>query len=123
MLSGLGQNASRSINIGAIEGIYQNIIPTITLRDRSDNALLRRTFAHEWGHVIWQRELTDSEKCDYGAIYTQQKAADLLISDYAATSTEEGFAEAYSYAVTNPGLLKIRDPLSSQFIQNVVRKH
>jgi hypothetical protein len=117
--SGLNYQSAHSINFGAVDGIYQNESTTITLRQTRDSALLCRTFAHELGHFVWQRVLTDNDRKQYATLYAGQKLARSLVTPYAATSVEEGFAEAFSYFLTDPSLLSRRDSLSSTFLEKI----
>jgi hypothetical protein len=117
--SGLSGPEAQSVNAESIDGVYQNDSPTITLRQESGGDELSKTFAHEMGHFVWQRILTDSQRKQYNSVYKTQKSAHCLVTAYSATSVEEGFAEAYSYQVTSPSILQSRDRLSSKFIQNI----
>jgi hypothetical protein len=43
-----------------------------------------------------------------------------LVSDYAAFSVNEGFAEAFATYSTCPSMLKAKDPLSFDFIDTLM---
>jgi hypothetical protein len=117
--SGLSSQEAQSISANSVDGVYQNEIPTITLRQESNRVQLCRTFAHEIGHLVWQRLLTSQQRCQYCCLYKTQKSAHCLITTYSGSGVEEGFAEAYSYWVTDPATLQTKDPLSSKFIGQI----
>jgi len=74
------------------------------------------TFAHEYGHYIWFNLLSRDDKKRYEGIYKKQKALHHLVTRYAQTDVEEGFAEAFSFYANEPPLLLRRDALSYQFL-------
>ncbi len=115
--NGLDPVSARMLNVSSIDGVYENPAPTITLRSDGDCATLCQTFAHEYAHCLWQRRLTRDQQRDYTRLYASQKAARHLVTPYAATSVEEGFAEAYSFFVTAPATLAHRDSASSAFLK------
>ena len=99
-----------------IDGIYEDGPPTVTLRATNDTDDLSFTFAHEYGHYVWQDLLTKTERKRYEQIYTKQRAAHHLVTAYAATELDEGFAEAFSFYAVEPPVLQKRDPLSYRFL-------
>jgi hypothetical protein len=99
-----------------IDGIYEDGPPTVTLRSSGDIDDLSFTFAHEYGHYVWQDLLTKSERKRYEQIYDKQRAAHHLVTAYAATELDEGFAEAFSFYAMEPPVLEKRDPLSYRFL-------
>ena len=107
------------INLAAVDGIYQNFVPTITLRAESQSTDLSCTFAHEYGHFIWQRHLTHADQRAYAMVYDHQRKARCLVTTYAAVSLEEGFAEAFSYYVTNKSVLVNRDSMSCCYLDQM----
>ncbi|HEY3333524.1 MAG TPA: hypothetical protein VGK19_26060 [Capsulimonadaceae bacterium] len=120
--SGLDAASARSVNLGAIDGVYQNEIPTITLRCDGDDQSLFAAFAHEFGHFVWQRTLCRERQQEYIKIYKRQKASGRLVTTYAAASAEEGFAEAFSFSQVDPPRLRTADPLSAEFVGTVTQK-
>jgi len=117
--AGIDSTTARSVNIAAIDGVYENLTPTILLRGDGDCTQMCRTFAHEFGHCVWRRMLTAADQDRYAQVYSTQKAAHHLITPYAETNVEEGFAEAYSYFVTDRPALDNRDQLSSAFLTDL----
>lgn len=101
---------------GDIDGVFENVPPCITLRLPPDGILNDLTFAHEYGHYVWFDLLSERDRERYRALYDRQRAAHSLVTDYAADSVEEGFAEAFSYFVGRPMTLAHRDPLSYEFL-------
>ena len=99
-----------------IDGVFVNHPPRILLRIPDSGAPDFYTFAHEYGHYLWFDVLTKDDRKRYTALYDKQKAAHKLITDYAADSVEEGFAEAFAAEVNAPATLLHRDPLSARFL-------
>jgi hypothetical protein len=104
------------LNAATIDGVYEDPKPTITLKADGDTATLCQTFAHEYAHCLWERRLTRDQRDDYTRLYIAQKAAHRLVTPYASTSEEEGFAEAFSYYVMQPAVLAKRDAASMAFL-------
>jgi hypothetical protein len=115
---GAGEQAV-TLNIAAIDGIYQDTIPTITLRGSSAN--IEHNFTHECGHHVWQDVLTAAQRAAYTKIYTAQRASHHLVSQYAAVSVEEGFAEAFAYYVMQQSTLSKNDPLSMAYLNDILQ--
>ena len=101
---------------GEIDGIYEDDPPRITLLVPQNDSPDLFTFAHEYGHYIWFNLLTKDDRKRYEGIYKKQKAARHLVTRYAETDTEEGFAEAFSFYAAEPPLLMRRDAASYQFL-------
>lgn len=99
-----------------IDGVFTDNPPQIFLRVSDPAQIDYATFAHEYGHYVWFDLLTNDDRKRYKAIYERQKAAHRLITDYAAESLEEGFAEAFSADIVSPAALMHQDPLSYQFL-------
>ena len=99
-----------------IDGVFVNDPPQIFLRVPPSGDLDFDTFAHEYGHYVWFNLLTKNDRKQYEALYQKQKSAHKLITDYAAESVEEGFAEAFSADMNAPAILLHQDPLSYQFL-------
>ncbi|MDR3709371.1 MAG: hypothetical protein P4L33_13810 [Capsulimonadaceae bacterium] len=116
-----GNSAHMSSNdaADAIDGIFEDGPPTITLRGATDQCALPFTFVHEFGHFFWQNGLTKTDRSRYGEVYSKQKRAHSLITEYAATDVHEGFAEAFSYYILSKTTLRHRDPLSCAYLDNV----
>ena len=101
-----------------IDGVFSDDPPQIFLRVPDPAHPDFATFAHEYGHYVWFDVMTQDDHKRYKAIYDRQKAAHHLVSEYAADSLEEGFAEAFSVDMTNPAALLRQDPLSYQFLSH-----
>lgn len=113
-------NDSRSSNSDSdddIDGIFENNPPRITLRLSSDTHMDMFTFAHEYGHFVWFDLLTKADRQKYEAIYNKQKSAKHLVTKYASTDLEEGFAEAFSFYINDKSMLQHRDPASYSFLK------
>ena len=114
--------------MGAIDGLYQNAIPTITLRASSPTADVSATFRHEYNHCLWLKALSSSQRVRHVSVYDRQRrdhhlgsvyaaiSAYAAISVYAAISAEEGFAEAFSLSIQEHDHLAQCDPLSCCFL-------
>jgi hypothetical protein len=105
----------------AVDGLYQNATPTITLRTASPTADLSATFTHEYGHYFWLNVLLPRDRDRYGSLYDKQQLAHRLISPYAAVSVDEGFAEAFSFYLREKPVLARCDPLSCCFLSNLLK--
>ncbi len=99
-----------------IDGVFVPDPPRITLRVPDPGKIDFDTFAHEYGHYVWFDLLTRGDRKRYKAVYDKQKAAHKLITDYAAESVEEGFAEAFAADINAPLALLHQDPLSYRFL-------
>ncbi len=102
---------------GSIDGIFEDDPPRITLRLPRGEAPDVATFAHEYGHYVWFHRLSKDDRNAYESLYKRQKDARRLITPYAQTNVEEGFAEAFSAYVNTPAALQKRDPLSFDFLR------
>lgn len=110
-------DASRSDNneTGDIDGVFESSPDRLALRVPEGGAVEMLTFAHEYGHYVWFHLLTGDDRRRYGAIYNRQRDAGHLVTRYAQTDLEEGFAEAFSFYVSEAPILRHRDPVSYQF--------
>lgn len=113
-----GDSSSNSHTDDAgIDGIFEDDPPRITLRLPAGTAPDVATFAHEYGHYVWFHRLSEGDRKAYDGLYKHQKDARKLITPYAETNIEEGFAEAFSAYVNTPPALRKRDPLSFDFLR------
>jgi hypothetical protein len=107
-----------------IDGCYQNggekQPVRIFLREtlRGEEAAL--VFLHEYGHYVWDELLTRSQQRAYVRLWHEQKRTERLITDYAETSPEEGFGEAFSYFLRQPNALRRVDARSARFLQTLL---
>ena len=101
---------------GEIDGVFESDPARITLRIPASGQPDLYTFAHEYGHYVWFNLLNQEDRKRYENIYRKQRATHHLVSRYAQTDAEEGFAEAFSFYANKPPLLMHRDPLSYQFL-------
>ncbi len=99
-----------------VDGVFTDDPPQIFLRISDPSRPDFATFAHEYGHYVWFDLMTKDDHKRYKAIYDRQKSAHRLVSEYAAESLEEGFAEAFSADIVDPASLQHQDPLSYQFL-------
>ncbi len=99
-----------------IDGVFTDDPPQIFLRVSDPTQIDYATFAHEYGHYVWFDLLSKDDRKRYKAIYDRQKSAHRLVSEYAAESLEEGFAEAFSFDIVDPAALQRQDFLSFQFL-------
>jgi hypothetical protein len=63
--------------------------------------------------------MTKNQRAIYRGLYSNQKAAHHLVTDYARESVEEGFAEAFSYYSMEPATLAKRDSASLHFLDGL----
>lgn len=109
-------HSQRLVNADAVDGFYQNACPTITLRVSSPTADVSATFAHEYGHYVWMNVLSAKQRDQYRKIYDTQRSAHRLVSQYAAVSVDEGFAEAFAAYIHDYSGLCQRDSLSCCYL-------
>ena len=112
-----GDSSNSHADDGGIDGIFEDDPPRITLRLPAGAAPDVATFAHEYGHYVWFHRLSKDDRHTYESLYKRQKDAHKLITPYAQTNVEEGFAEAFSAYVNTPSALQKRDPLSFEFLR------
>ncbi len=112
-----GDSSNSHADDSGIDGIFEDDPPRITLRLPAGAAPDVATFAHEYGHYVWFHRLSQDDRSVYESLYKRQKAARKLITPYANTNVEEGFAEAFSAYVNTPPALQKRDPLSFGFLR------
>jgi hypothetical protein len=105
-----------------VDGVYEDGPPLITLRSSRPINELEYTIAHEYGHYVWQTQLTSGLRKAYNRIYDSQKSMGQLVSDYSSFSVNEGFAEAFATYATCPKLLKAKDSRSYFFIDTLTAK-
>lgn len=116
-VGGDGQNDQNShTDDGSIDGIFEADPPRITLLVPQSGSPDLFIFAHEYGHYVWYDLLTKDDRKRYESLYKKQRAARHLVTRYAETDTEEGFAEAFSFYAIEPPLLRHRDAASYQFL-------
>ncbi|MGO8670315.1 MAG: hypothetical protein ACLQVD_02960 [Capsulimonadaceae bacterium] len=101
-----------------IDGIFENDPPRITLRVPDAGQIDWFTFAHEYGHFVWFDIFSSSDRTRYGAVYNAQRASHHLVTRYAATNVEEGFAESFSFYINAAPILQHRDSASYAFLQD-----
>lgn len=101
---------------GDIDGIFESDPDRIALRLSDTGTVDLFTFAHEYGHYVWFHLLSKDDRSRYEAVYDRQRAAHRLVTRYAATDLEEGFAEAFSFYACEPLMLSHRDQQSFQFL-------
>lgn len=121
-----GDDADRDQNGDTVvDGCYQNRrgseddTARIFLSDALRGEEVALVFAHEYGHFVWDELLNDRQRDSYYLLWREQKKAEHLVTEYAAESEEEGFAEAFSYFLRKPDTLQKRDPASTKFLRSL----
>ncbi len=107
---------SEGDDLGDVDGVYESHPDRMALRLPPARGIDMFTFAHEYGHYVWFRLLSDDDRHRYELLYKKRRATGHLVTRYAETSVEEGFAEAFSFYVAEPPILAARDPASFQFL-------
>lgn len=117
--SGAHQSKTSTVsNTDDIDGVYDRNPPRIAVEIEQDGKVDDFTFAHEYGHYVWFELMTKADRRAYEAVYKQSKSDKHLVTDYAAVSVDEGFAEAFSFYVNLPQDLQYRDADSYDFLSN-----
>jgi hypothetical protein len=106
-----------------IDGVFEDGPPRVTLRLSGAQMPDMFTFAHEYGHYVWFDIFSSSDRKRYESVYKRDKAQHHLVTAYASTSLEEGFAEAFSFYVNSPAMLGRRDSESRQFLDAWLADH
>lgn len=102
---------------GQIDGLFVNSKKLrISVRTSPAGAVDLQTLTHEYGHYVWFHLLSKDDRKRYRGIYRRQSETRQLISEYAMTNTEEGFAEAFAFYINQPDLLARRDAASFEFL-------
>ena len=117
-LHGGSDDASHSEgdDMADIDGVYESHPDRMALRLPPAHGIDMFTFAHEYGHYVWFRLLSDDDRHRYEVLYKRRRAAGRLVTRYAENGVEEGFAEAFSFYVAQPPILAARDPEAFQFL-------
>jgi hypothetical protein len=97
-----------------------DIFATISLSNTLQGDQAALIFAHEYGHYVWEDRLTLGQRADYRRLWRSQRRTHHLVSDYAADSVEEGFAEAFAHFLRKPALLRRRDARSAAFLDQLL---
>ena len=105
---------------GEIDGLFVERQKRISVRVNPAGGVDMETLSHEYGHYVWFHLFDKCKRGEYRAIYKQQSRLHELVSDYAATNLEEGFAEAFAYFLVDPAKLNAADPASYRFLQEYV---
>jgi hypothetical protein len=108
-----------------IDGDFQDPwdgLPTIRLAQSLSKRDAPFVFAHEYGHFVWEEKLSRSDRRTYRRIWEDQRDAGRLVTEYAAESVEEGFAEAFATFVQNAGRLRNKDLKSYEFLKSLQRR-
>jgi hypothetical protein len=116
-----GTSYSKS-DAGEIDGLFVNRQKRISVRVDSNGGVDMETLSHEYGHYVWFHLFTNSERQQYRDIYKHQSRDKQLVTDYAATNLEEGFAEAFAFFVVDPLKLDAADPVSYQFLLDCITR-
>lgn len=101
---------------GEIMGLFAERQKRISLRVAANGAMDLQTLTHEYGHYVWFHLLGKDDRKQYRGLYKRQAASRALVSNYAETNLEEGFAEAFAFYIQQPAVLKDKDPVSFQFL-------
>ncbi len=116
MLALVEQDKTQEDADGDVDGLFQDDPPRIAVRITDSDGPDVFTFAHEYGHWVWTKLFSRDDRREYHAVYQRQRARRALVTRYAQTDEEEGFAEAFSFYVNEPPLLQRRDPVSARFL-------
>jgi hypothetical protein len=95
---------------------------TILLLNTLQGDQARTVFAHEYGHFVWDQLLTAAERDAYNAVWKRQLRRHCLVSTYASTSVEEGFAEAFAEYICARQKLDACDVLSEKFLNKLASR-
>lgn len=111
-----GASYASALGDGEITGLFAERQKRISLRVSPDGTFDQQTLTHEYGHYVWFHRLTKNDRKQYRGLYKRQAETRALVSNYAETNLEEGFAEAFAFYIQQPAVLKAKDPVSFQFL-------
>ncbi len=97
------------------EGIPARIFLSETLQGESTGLV----FVHEYGHFVWHSILSNSQRNRFRRLWSEQSVEGILVTDYAGVSVEEGFAEAFSFFIRRPEILRYQDFRSLMFLEDL----
>lgn len=118
MLALVEQDKTQEDADGDVDGLFKDDPPRIAVRITDSEGPDVFTFAHEYGHWVWTKLFSRDDRRTYRALYERQRTRHALVTRYAQTDEEEGFAEAFSFYVNEPPLLQRRDPVSARFLSD-----
>lgn len=113
---GLEDGTSYAGGNGEILGVFAERQKRISLRVSPAGGVDLQTLTHEYGHYVWFHLLNTRDRKQYRGIYKRQAQTRALVSHYAGTNLEEGFAEAFAFYVRQPARLQAKDPISFRFL-------
>lgn len=92
---------------------------TILLLNTLDEVDAQKVFAHEYGHFVWDHLLSQEDRERYTIVWSAQRNRHCLVTPYAYTSVEEGFAEAFADYLFQRAQLHTADPRSERFLSQL----
>jgi hypothetical protein len=110
------------------ETVVQAFFDRSREKGRPDAIIMRRSirdreaafiFTHEYGHYVWDTQLTRAQKREYTELWEERRDRRRLVTPYAMESVEEGFSEAFATYLRNPEKLKSRDMESYDFLHTL----
>lgn len=114
-------------NIQSIDGCYQiggeriDADATIYILNTLQGEKALEVFAHEYGHFLWDQVLNSSQREAYRSLWAAQKRRHSLATRYAATSPEEGFAEAFAIYCCHEKQLTQKDASEANFLTTLAQ--
>ncbi len=115
--------------LGTIDGYYRSggslleADGEIELSRALKGNRLRLVLAHEFGHFVWFERMSKRQRDAYRSLWKADKRTKHLVTQYAAVSAKEGFAEAFSWYVYQKNQLHRLDAPSWNFISRMFNKH
>jgi len=82
----------------------------------------KEVIAHEIGHVVYRRFLTDEQKAEWFVWYTEDLKEGKVISEYALENEEEDFAEGFRIFKLKPEKLQNYDERRYNLIKEVMEE-
>jgi chromosome segregation ATPase len=82
----------------------------------------KKAIAHEIGHIVYRRFLTDEQKAEWFVWYAEDLEKGRFISEYALENEEEDFAESFRFFKLEPEMLQNYDERRYNLIKEVVEE-
>lgn len=91
----------------------------------NDSRAIDKALLHEMGHYIDLRSDYSSQSVEFSNIYLAESTKLFEVNktdDYAQTSEEEYFAEAFQQIIKRPDMISIQTPNTFNYIANIMNK-
>jgi len=103
----------------AVIDIYWHPSEEISLEDDTKRGDLKRTIAHEIGHIVFEKFMADTERWQWGEWYMESRQKGAFISPEAEPGRGDDFSECFAVFMINPRKLEKFDLRRYNFIKEI----